>query len=167
MKKLTILTIVFLLLFPYGNLFAKKKGAKLEIWGKGGRFIRGELIAVKQNSLVMMESGTDVSIDIDNIKAIEIEKKSKAGLGLILGGFTGALIGRATYTKPKNTGLFTPDFGPGVNTLAGGILGGLIGLAIGAAAGSDETIQIEGKSDSEIKEVLKKLRSKARIPEYR
>ncbi len=49
------------------------------------------------------------------------------------------------------------------------ILGGaglLFGIISGALAGADETIQIEGKTDSEISKVLKKLRSKAKFPEY-
>ncbi len=43
---------------------------------------------------------------------------------------------------------------------------GLIGLAGGAIAGGEETIQIEGKSETKIKEALEKLRKKARIPDY-
>jgi len=39
-------------------------------------------------------------------------------------------------------------------------------FVIGAAAGTDKTIQIEGKSSEEVEEALEKLRSKARIPDY-
>jgi hypothetical protein len=44
-----------------------------------------------------------------------------------------------------------------------GAAAGLIGLAAGALAGSDKTIQLEGKSEAPIKSVLADLRSKARI----
>ena len=41
-----------------------------------------------------------------------------------------------------------------------------IGLGISSAIGAYETIQIAGKYDSEIEEVLARLRSKARVPDY-
>lgn len=177
MKKIIALFIAFSLMALSGNLMAKeRRGAEIKIHKTKPQMegtpwvtphIRGELIAVKKSSLLLLDSeGADVSVDIKDIMVVKIVRKSKAALGLLLGGTMGALIGRATYTEPKNTGWFTIDLGPGPYTAAGGILGGLIGLVIGATAGSDETIQIEGKSDSEIKEVLEKLRSKARVPDY-
>jgi hypothetical protein len=49
----------------------------------------------------------------------------------------------------------------------GGGVGILLGGIVGAFAGADKTIQIEGMSDSEIQEILKKLRKKARIRKYK
>lgn len=49
------------------------------------------------------------------------------------------------------------------------VLGGaglLFGIISGALAGTDETIQIEGKTDPEISKILKKLRSKAKFLDY-
>jgi hypothetical protein len=47
-------------------------------------------------------------------------------------------------------------------------LGGIgIGLGAGALAGKDKTIQLEGKSDSELRRALAYLRGKARIRDYR
>ena len=43
----------------------------------------------------------------------------------------------------------------------------LSGAAIGALIGRDKKIKIEGKSDSEIKEILEKLRKKARVQNYK
>ena len=43
--------------------------------------------------------------------------------------------------------------------LSGAILGGIIG----ALAGADKIVQIEGKSETEIRKALNKLRKKARI----
>lgn len=177
MKRIIALFIAFSLMILSGNLMAKeRRGAEIKIYKTKPQMegtpwetphIRGELIAVKKSSLLLLDSeGADVSVDIKDIKFIKIAKKSKAILGLLLGGTMGALIGRVTYTKPKNTGWFTFDFGPGTNTAVGGILGGLIGLRIAADVGSGETIQTEGKSDSEIRWVLEKLRSKARVPNY-
>ncbi len=47
-----------------------------------------------------------------------------------------------------------------------GSIGAIIGSLIGAALSKDKTIQIEGKSESEIKETFEYLRKKVRIPDY-
>ena len=145
-----------------------KRGAFLEIQAKGGGYIKGELIAVEKNSLLVWEfaSGTDLSVDIGDIKVIKLSRKSRAYEGALIGGVAGALIGRATYQKPKNTGWIDLDFGPGFNTAAGGLIGMAAGGLVGATAGINQTIQIEGRSESEIKKILEILRSKARFPEY-
>jgi hypothetical protein len=73
----------------------KKHGALLLIQNKDGQQVRGELITVKPNSLLLLDTeGKDVSVDIADIKVIRIVKKSKAlslgaiglagGVGLIL-----------------------------------------------------------------------------------
>ena len=168
-KKFLSLFLIFSLIMISVNLYAKeRRGAKLIIQKKDGQQVRGELIAVKQNSLLLLDSetGADVSVDIKDIKVIKIRKKSMAGNGFLLGGSVGALIGLAAYREPTG-GMFTIDLGPGPTALGGGIVGGLIGLVIGLVAGKDKTIQIEGMSDSEIKEALEKLRKKARIRDYR
>ncbi len=98
-KKFISLSLVFSLMMLSANLYAKeKRGAKLIVTKTDGQQIRGELITVKLNSLLLLDTeGKDVSIDIGDIKVIEIEKKSKAllgaGLGISIGGGSGALGG--------------------------------------------------------------------------
>jgi len=161
-QKFIALFLVFSLLALSGNLFAKeRRGAKLIIAKKDAQKVEGELITVKPNSLLLLNTeGKDVSIDVADIKVIRIVKKSKVlqgiGLGLLVGGGTGALMGAGR------------DYG---GALMGGIFLGAIGLLVGGtlgfASGIDNTIQIEGMSELEIKEILKKLRKKARIRDYR
>jgi hypothetical protein len=180
-KKFISLFLVFLLMMLSANLYAKeRRGAKLIVQRRGDQVqtrykdtpwetsvmtgIRGELIAVKPNSLLLLDTeGKDVSIDIADIKVIRVVKKSKlllgAGIGLVVFGACGALRGSASH----------PD--DSAYMLWGGILGGgaglLVGALIGAVAGTDKTIQIEGMSDLEIREALDKLRKKARIRDYK
>ncbi|KPL05150.1 MAG: hypothetical protein AMJ73_02005 [candidate division Zixibacteria bacterium SM1_73] len=177
MKKFISLFLVFSILALSGNLFAKeKRGANIAIYTVGvGEIkpkmegtpwetirpeIRGELIAVNQNSLLLLErnSGTDVTVDISEIKAVRIIKKSKALVGLFIGGLVGAGFGLLTYSESN---FF--DFGASGNAAGGAILFGLPGLVIGAVLGTDKTIKFEGKSNSEIQEILETLRKKARI----
>jgi hypothetical protein len=139
----------------------KRKGAELIVQKKDGQQVRGELITVKNSSLLLLDSeGADVSIDIADIKVIRIVKKSKAILGassgLLIGGGGGALLGQAASdTESPNVWI--------LGALIFGGLGLLIGAGTGALLGIDKIIQIEGKSDSEIKEILEKLSKKARI----
>ncbi|MGB6865994.1 MAG: hypothetical protein WBE11_09905 [Candidatus Aminicenantaceae bacterium] len=168
MKKVIALFLVFSLLTLSGNLYAEKKGTDLVIIKKDGQPARGELIVVKKNSLVLLsyDSNADVSVDVENIKFIKIVKKSKvllgASLGLLLGGGLGSLYGTSTDT-------YNSDLKPLAFIVYGGggaVLGVLVGGFLGASAGKEKTIQIEGKSDSEIKEILEELRKKARVPNF-
>jgi len=162
-KKFVSLFLIFSLLSLSGNLFANKRGAELIVQKTDWQKVRGELIAVKQNSLLMLVSGADVSIDIGDVWTIKIVKKSDAVGMSLLGAFVGVLIGDVSYPEP--TGRVKLDFS-GAYLLVGGIVGGLIGLLAGVMVGIDKTIQIEGRPDTEVKEALEKLRKKARIPDY-
>jgi len=126
--------------------------------------IRGELIAVKQNSLLLLDAeGKDVSIDIADIKVIRIVKKSKAlqgaGLGSLIGGGGMYLYSQIVGDSESEIVL--------VFTLGAAVIGASVGGLIGAISGKDKTIQIEGMTDSEIEEAMDKLRKKARIRDYK
>jgi hypothetical protein len=154
-KKLISLFLVFSLLALSANLYAKeRRGAKLIITKTDGQQIRGELITVKPNSLLLLSiTGRDVSVDIADIKVIKIVKKSKALLGAgigLLAGIVAAKIGKYIIFAVIYTSM---------GMITGGLWGGYIGR--------DKTIQIEGMTDSEIREAMDKLRKKARIRDYR
>jgi hypothetical protein len=167
-KKLIALFLIFSLAMLSVNLYAKeKRGAKLLITKKDGGQIKGELITVKPNSLLLLDSeGKDVSIDIVDIKVIRVVKKSKAllgaGLGIVVGGGGGALLSGSGYKMSMDSGerrLLLGAFG-----VAAGLL---IGVITGALLGTDKTIQIEGMTDLEIQDTMDKLRKQARIRDYR
>jgi len=172
-KKFISLFLVFLLMMLFVNLHAKeRRGATLIITKKYGQQIKGELIAVKPNSLLLLNTeGKDVSIDIADIKVIRVLRKSKlllgAGLGLLIGAGLGALFGLSSDVDPlggygvkagTNAIYWAPVFAaPGL----------LIGGIFGFGSGIDKTIQIEGRHPSSIEFILKKLRKKARIRDYK
>lgn len=71
MKKIMTLVISVSLLFPSGALFAKQRqGAQLVITKTDGTEIRGELIAVKQDSTLLLESSSGIGgpIEVSEIK---------------------------------------------------------------------------------------------------
>ena len=175
-KKFISLFLVFSLMMLSVNLYAKeKRGAKLIITKKDGQLIEGELITVKPNSLLLLNTeGKDVSVDIEEIKVIRVVKKSKlllgAGIGFLCGAVIGALIGLAEGEDPAVGGV-PPPLSVEDKVLGYGFYIGFSGAVIGgiggAIAGTDKTIQIEGMTDSEIQEALDKLRKKARIRDYK
>ena len=169
-KKLISLFLAFSLVMLSANLYAKeKRGAKLIITKTDGFQTEGELITVKPNSLLLLSiTGRDMSDGIADIKVIRVVKKSKvwtgAGLGFLICGGGIAMYNELFFKEDGEQDLkhiFTALLG-----LIGGAAGLLIGAVAGAAAGTDKTIQIEGRSDVEIRETLEKLRKKARIPDY-
>jgi len=169
MRKLISLFLVFSIICLYGNLYAKeRRGADLVIQKSDGQQIKGELIAVKESSLLLLEhdSGADATCVVGEIKTTTIVKKSKRGkgalygfgLGAIGGGLAGGLLVEPEESTRVNNALF------GVIFL--GAIGALTGLIVGGFLGKDKTIQIEGKSEAEIKRILDDLRKKARIPNF-
>ncbi len=150
----------------------RKQGADLLIQKKGGPEIEGELIAVKKNSLLLLDSelGADVSVEIGDIRLINIRKKSRVGKGILYGFFYGggfgALFGFLDGDDPPGWFSMTAS----QKALIGGASFGLIGAAIGGISGAFadpyKTIRIDEMSDSQVQGVLEKLRSKARIPDY-
>ncbi len=189
MKKFISLFLVFLLTVLPASLYAKRQGAQLIITKKDGQKMRGELIAVKKNTLLLLDSKTkiDISINVGEIKFIKVGKKSKViqgmGVGAAIGGISGMLIG-ATKKSEENdveTPVFLfillpllfilPDVERTQNMVNGILIGGGVGLLagtlLGAIAETNRHIQIEGMTDLKIQKALDKLRKKARVPNYK
>jgi len=145
-----------------------RKQGDIVITKKDGHEIEGELITVKENSLLLLDIyGEDASIEIRDIRTIRIVKKSKVGLGSLIGGAAG-LVGGMVITAISADPIddasiyFTGFILGALLSVPGSVLGGIAG----AVAGIDEIIQIEGMSDLQISYALEKLRKKARIRDY-
>jgi hypothetical protein len=161
-NKVWTLVLIFSFFLCAVNLAAKERhGAELVVHKLDRQRIDGELIAVRQNSLLLLGSeGADVSVDINDINVIIIEKKSKALIGALGGFLIGGAAGGYFFSRGKEglEQVFTP-----FAILVYGGLGSIVGLCIGVTFGTDKAIKIEGKSDAEIKEILEKLHKQARV----
>jgi hypothetical protein len=168
------LGIVVLLICPL-NLAAKKKGAQLLIEKKDGQVIEGELLKVKEDSLLLMTSASGVTIDIKEIDEIKIKKrKTKSGKGALIGAGVGFLIG-GVIACTKYTEVVTDEYNPGFGKrlVVGGMLGAFFiipGSIIGGLIGGQfpggyktETIDVKKTPLNKIKSILKKLKNKARF----
>jgi hypothetical protein len=171
MKKFIALFLIFSVLTLSGSIFAKEKtGADLIIQKTDGTQVRGELIAVKKNSLLLLErySGSDVSVDISDIQGI-IMKKSRLLLGASLGFLTGVGLGALGTEIGWDIWSWAPkDTKTKYRIMAWvGAICGLLGALIGTAIANDsEVFEFERKSDPEIHEILESLRKKARVPDF-
>jgi hypothetical protein len=155
----------------------QKPGAIVIIQKIEGVEIKGELIAVKENSLLLKEqdSGADESVVVGKIKTITITKKSKVllgcGLGLLIGGAIGAMA-----TSPEAQEASEPmvaameavgeGFTKGFIVICAGLFGSMIGGFIGKEVGTNKTIHIEGMPPATIEHYLEDLRKKARVPDF-
>lgn len=173
-KKFITCFLILSILSLCGNIYAgEKRGVDLLIQKKDSQQIRGELIAVKNDSLLLKdtESGADVSVIMNHVKAITIVKESKTlvgiGVGFLVGAGVGMLIGLIGWElfnwAPSDTKTKYRIVG------AAGGAGGMIGALVGGTTGANqsETIQIEGKSANEINDILEELRKKARISDFK
>ncbi len=155
-----------------GNLAAKeRRGAELEIVKNDSGQLKGELIAVKKGSILLLESSssTDISVNISDINSIKILGKSKtllrAGEGFLVVGSAAAIIG--AISSSSDFSRLTPARGALVGGVVGGLAGLLLGTVLGLEEGADETIPIAGKNDKEIIRTLRDLKSRARIRDYK
>jgi len=156
--------------------FQERREGDIVITKKDGHKIAGELITIKPNSLLLLDTeGKDVSIDIADIRTIRILKKEKdamgAGIGVVVGGCIGLYGIISSYNASVNRG----EDGGFISYLLLGslvvpvvaIVGGFIGGSAGAIMRTDKTIYLEEMTDSEIREVMNKLSKKARIRDYK
>ena len=165
MKKFISLLLVSSILGLSFPISAKeKKGADLIIQKTYGGKIEGELIAIKENALLLKlsYSSFDVSVDIAEVKTITIIKESKTEIGALFGVLIGGSIGASLAGRSKGWGGGTTQ-AIAISGILYGLLGGIIGGGIGGGIKSKENLIFEGKSDPEIQKILEKLRRKARI----
>ncbi len=149
-----VMMAVFLVL-PAPASSKEKRGAQLVVTKLDGREVGGELIAVKDNSLLLLDgAGGDEAVNATDIRTIKIVRKSHAG-GLAIGGaLVGALGGLVIissvadednkYTAPLGGVLF-------------GAAGALAGLALSVPIGADTTFALAGEPGSVVRERLNKL----------
>ena len=166
MKDKVLVSAVIFSLFAFsGNLIAKeRRGAELIVYKLDSTQVKGELIAVKPASLLLLDdySGSDISVSIGDINKIKIIKGSRLIMGAAIGALAG--IGAGVLAGHMFPGIsdganiapfFLGMLGGGAGLITGGIFGGL--------KGKDINIQVSGRSDREIQKILRELRSQARI----
>jgi hypothetical protein len=111
------------------------------LWGKSV----GTFLAWKSDTLVFQSNGDTLSVPAGLVTRLDVRRGRKtntgkgAGIGFVLGSFTGAAILLATYEECVPRGAWScigPDFGSGFAAATGALIGGLGGVLFGAIIGS-------------------------------
>lgn len=168
-KKFLTLCLVFCLMAFSGNLTAQeRKGVMIRVETDDGQTISGELISVKRDSLLLLdsESNADLSLNIAVVKTIKVFNKARMLELGVLGGLVGAGIQGLQGTEVVDSSAHweeNPVKQSKIGFFEYAAIAGGVGVLLGAVVGIDKTIQIQGRSDAEIQEALKKLSKKARF----
>jgi len=164
-KILAAVLAAFLSFVIPGGLAAQgRRGADLIVTVKDGKEFRGELIAVKPDSLLLLDhmTGKDASAAIAEISVIKILRQSKALSGFLMGFIPGAAGGAAWGARAMHGDM--PELGAISGGLVVGTIAGLVGLAAGFGMGLDAEIDFAGLPETEKSRVLAKLNRQARKP---
>lgn len=157
LRSIAVSLVIVLSALP-GGLSAKvRKGATVVVTRLDGSQARGELVAVKPDSLLLSIEGTDLAVPLPDIDAVRVVRKSRA----VLYGGVGAGAGLAGMGLLVAQGGGDGDYGTEYTLLGGGI--GLIAGAIaGTITGIDRKFPIAGRPAAEVARYWARLASYAR-----
>jgi len=160
----TILAILMLVL-PGTLSAANWRGIDIIVTTNDGRQFRGELIAVKSDSLVLLDADRkDLSVLVAEIKNIRIRRRSKAFQGLLYGFLAGA-VGGAIWGGTSAD----EEWGVAGGAFLGGLYiappASLLGLVAGMGAGLDDETDLAGLPERELDRIMAKLSRQSREPE--
>jgi hypothetical protein len=147
--------LVSLLSSPPGLAAQEKRGAEVVVTKTNGSLYRGELIAVRPDSLLLLgPGGKDTSIGLADIGIVRIVRRSPTGLLTLAGFLLGSGIVGMT-SEPLDEWGWTHAALAGI----GGAIGGLVSGAISA---KDRSFYSWGKPDGALSHNLDKLRGLSR-----
>jgi hypothetical protein len=169
-KLIASVLVVSFLVLPADLSAKERRGADLIVTRLDGSRLSGELIAVKRDSLLLLNNvGKDESIDLAGIKSVRIVRRSRAGLFAGIGGAAGAAVGAAVGIY-KGGG----DDESGPASIRGGLvygaLGALAGLLAGSMVNSDTLFTVAGKTPEAVAGFWDELQAYSRmgrLPEAR
>jgi hypothetical protein len=146
----------------------KSRGKTLVLTMRGGATVQGELLAVKENRLVLFDQDalTGAEIDIGDVSKVRVVRPSRIGSGIgkgfLYGALGGGLIG--LMSGDDKTGFLR--FSAGEKALGLGLFLGIVGIPIGALAGAasgiDEIIDLDALTEASQPAVLAKLKTYSR-----
>ncbi|HSA95703.1 MAG TPA: hypothetical protein VLJ16_06620 [Acidobacteriota bacterium] len=138
----------YLLAFPADMAAKGRRGAEIIVSRLDGSDVKGELVAVKPDSLLLLSEGRDVSIGLAEVRSLVIVRKSKSGLLAGIGGGAGAAAGATFGAYAFKSG---GDDEPSSlrNGLIFGGLGALAGLLANSVLTLDSRFDVAGKPEAD------------------
>lgn len=164
--KTAVMPLIGLLVLGSISQAKDRQGAQVVATMKSGAEIKGELIAVKKDFLVLSSREpavvSDQSIKVEDIREVRVARPSKAGSGALIGLLAGAAFG--AVGAAANNGSSSFHF-PVVGMAAtGGVLGLVVGAIAGAAAGGHTSFVLENRPQYITDSTLVRLSRYTRIP---
>ena len=140
----------------------ERRGATVEVTMADGSQVRGELLAVKSDALLVFDRNADQgkSLDLRQVTRVKICRKSQALTGAAIGlgiGLVTCLLNNANYHSEDAALAYLLVLPPAA--LLGGVIGGIAGMS--------ETFSLPGESSRSLRENLERLKRFAREPEAR
>lgn len=130
-----IILAVCLLALPPGLAAKGKRGALIILSKVDGTEVKGELVSVRPDSLLLLRSGDALTIPRDRVRSVALIRRSRMASGALTGFTAGALFGVFW-----GIGYGDAVHGPSPSVTAGTVLGGL-GLVIGMATSRGEKVE--------------------------
>src|SRR4030067_1091313 len=94
------------LLAAPGGLAAKgRRGALIKLMKVDGAEVRGELVSVKPDSLLLLRGGDALTIPRDKVHSVTLMRRSRKVSSALTGFTIGAMVGAATGAAADQTGL--------------------------------------------------------------
>jgi hypothetical protein len=159
-NKIIVTALIFTMFVALANqpLPAKdRRGATVEVTMSDGSKVKGELLAVKADVLLVYDSAArqGKNIDLRQVTKVRVLKKSKFGEGLLIG--LGVAVGMSVIIQSKKN-----EFGFVFTFIGIGSQTALFGGIIGAVAGIDKKISLAGVSSQDILFNIEQLKRYAR-----
>jgi len=167
--KLVLVGLMVLTLVVSLPASQKKRGNDLVITTVDNRVFRAELLTIKGNDLIMIggNPSSEIVINIDEVSKVQVVKKSKAGVGLIVGAAAGGVLIALVAHDVNQADCPLYEFF-GKMALAGAGLSFVIlsggGALVGALVGTDRHLNRVRRTPEENARILAKLNQYARVP---
>jgi hypothetical protein len=164
----TVLSLLILAAVLPADLAAEKRGAQLEIRMLDGRTIVGELIAVREDKLVLKDEATSADVTMSIIDVRTVTDKINAdshlgGIGALLGALGGMAVGSALGSAKESE---EKGFSSGGGVFIGAFFGAMIGGGlVSLMTGRERGPHIYARGETLMQDALIKLRSMAAIRE--
>ncbi|MBE0665777.1 MAG: hypothetical protein IH584_08110 [Candidatus Aminicenantes bacterium] len=165
-RTITAAVGVFFIFFFLSPLHAsrERRGATVEVTMTDGSKVRGELLAVKTDTLLVYDrtAGQGKIIELRQVDRVKVLKKTKFGEGLLIGLVVGVGISffNSHILKSGMSGHESFYFGLGLSVFPP--ITGLCGGLLGELAGIDKKLSLAGKSFERVQQNLLRLKRHAR-----
>ncbi len=146
-----------------------RKGAKVMI-NTGGAAMKGELVGVRPEILVVLTENSVVSVPTGEIERVRIINKASKFMAGWAGSGVGALasIPIARWAAGKTTGDWGDAIGAGMLVMMGGaVVGAVGGVLLADNIAKDEVLIFKDQPGEEIAKNLDRLRKQARVQDYK